>query len=513
MKKLWAYMLAVLVLIGALSGCASDASQEKEPETTPEIEQPEKIEEPAELEMPEEPAPPTIEELEAAYFAAVADRPLYNDFLHEPGVAAAEMVDFNGDGLNELLLLSVDSLDILEDGYFEYGVLKFEVFGFQDGEVIKYGENSLDVYPDGGHASFYIKLFQKDGQTYVGTYSQGGGNASPAHYVYYEIENQALTLKEHLMNYSMQETYNDGVDVRRVMYYLHSFEEITYDALSDAEPTEEAISEEEYTKILGSYAEVGTVATYSLSVLSFAESYSNNNLMARFEEQARENEYKINVNGTLVESDLLPVAIDGEIFVPLESTLESIGAVVFEDEMQTAMLTENTGDGAKALFAITKSSMMEYFIYGFDSGIVLRTKGEGVENRGRIIEGQYYIALNYIPEAFPVEISVDEASKTIGITSTIPAADIADDEYVNQMMAFSVEEAERILTQNGYTVYSDYWAFYEDGKSWISFYVFALDSTTEQIAADTAEVGSVSVAHDGTMTPYEHIGNTDDLFW
>ena len=77
---------------------------------------------------------------------------------------------------------------------------------------------------------------------------------------------------------------------------------------------------------------------------------------------------------------------------------------------------------------------------------------------------------------------------------------------IEKMLAFTWQAAEPMVESNGYEFYGMSSNYYEGGKRWFSLWVFAPSATND-------EVGTIDVAHDGTMGQYEHFGSTSDIFW
>ena len=509
MKRLLAYMLAVIMLLGMVTGCASNETEAEKP--APPEEQTE--EQTAE---PEEPKLPTREELEEMGFALLADKPLYNSELLQEGLASVQWMDLDGDGLEELLVLSVNAQ---EEFYYD---VTLEVYSYLEGKLSKCDE--IVQYIE-HHGNFSIKLFEKEEQVYLGRYYCGGGSGSSSDYSFLKLENRTITTEEELMAYSEWESAPDGNGSEKVHYFLHSFEKIHYSNMSDEKPPDAFVTRDEFQQILGSYEEICVLASYEIDTFLFGN-LDDNRLMDRLREaeserkareeqerleQERKNAYKIVVNGKTIESDLYPKEINGELLVPMHSTFEAMGVLVSERAWEEVYQLENVSGAEKVVFATTKRDTAVFQVYDYgDEQLTLysfnRKTGESIDGTYAEIDGHSYISLNAVSWEFPASVNVDQGSKTINITSNISEEDRADMTDIEKMLAFTWQAAEPMVESNGYEFYGMSSNYYEGGKRWFSLYVFAPGATND-------EVGTIEVAHDGTIGPYEHFGRTSDIFW
>lgn len=122
-------------------------------------------------------------QLKEAYAKVIASRPLYSYVT--TGLCHADYIDFDNDGKQELLLLTLSAG--MEEGI----SITIEVYGEAQGHAEKYGEESV-----------YLESFQeismalvKNGDcTYIRSYCLPDGMANGDQYSYFGIDNGTLTM-------------------------------------------------------------------------------------------------------------------------------------------------------------------------------------------------------------------------------------------------------------------------------------------------------------------------------
>ena len=512
MKRIYTFMLTVLMLLGMITGCATGQSGiEEKPE-----------------EQVAEPLPPTPEAVEELSFALLVDKPLYDKEIWQEGLASAQLMDLDGDGLEELLALSVSSLGKSDGEYMGSPVggdiawldVTLDVYGYLDGELSKYGEICCG---DVGGGEFFVKVFQKEGQAYLGTYCWAGGSGSPQVYTFYAVGNCALVEKNRLVYYEDWVETADGNGSERMAFFLHYS-----DTLPDNSTSEEFVTYDEFNQILDSFKEEFTIANYGQGKLLF-EDLEDNRLMVRLREadaerkareererleEERKNAYKIVINGTELKINLFPKEVGGEILIPAKETFGALGIFLSE---HTGEEVFDYNDTEKVLIATTKKDSAALSIFDYDEGFSRfyckdKRTGESIDGIYTEIDGYGYLSLNAISEKFPVSVDVDKGSKIIHFTSNISMEDRADALDVEKMLAFSLEDAEQFVVSKGYRYYGfDNWSdYYEGGKKWYSLYVIDPSDSSESTSPST-EIGRVAVAHDGTIGQYEYFGMVADI--
>lgn len=132
--------------------------------------------------------------LKASYNKLIADCTRYDERVaglweSTPGLFYADRMDFDGDGVMELLLAYLERKSGVDGEPDCFADVTVEVYGNDpDGSAIKYGEFKKQW--DFGDK--WLKIFTRDDKLYIGGYSWGGGSGLPATYIYYGVENGLL---------------------------------------------------------------------------------------------------------------------------------------------------------------------------------------------------------------------------------------------------------------------------------------------------------------------------------
>lgn len=488
-------LLAALALLTALTACAANNALTP-PQNDAAAAQTQNTQQDVTTE--EQTPPPTAEELEALYSDAISDRFYCADLFNEDGAIAAHMTDLDGDGLEEMLLLSVTSL-WGEDNYIVEGSLLLEIFGFHDGSVSKLDEREIFV----GYGDSAVGLYEKNGKTYLGFREHGGGNDfMPAH-SFCALENRQLKEVEEVSGY-LGAIPEGGSAADAEMVYC-SFDKI--------------ITEAEYENIPKSYNERTMILSFANGNLTVNEQLRAHPLVEKLakkavEEPSEKSEetltYQLFVDGKVVSSPAPAFIAEETVFVHFESTMEAIGLVCFDDEGGNILGREFYGEGYRRIYATTKSRTVYYTVIpSYETSLATQDNNEYASASSVVnayYNGEIFIPLEFITQMLPVEADVDRDAGRILLKSGIPAEERADAAYMEKMLRFSLSDAEKIAKAVGYTLVNEGvgggmgWTSYSYGEGkrhWI-LDVYGLETDGEYFGSS----GTVTVSSDGTISDF-----------
>lgn len=328
-----------------------------------------------------------------------------------PGLFYADRMDFDGDGIMELLLAYLEQQSGVDGGPNGSAKVTIDVYGGIDGGVVKYGE----LNEDWTFGDKWIKLFSNNGKLFIGYYSWGGGSGLPETYTFYSVENASLVTIENL---SSERILSEEVNEDGTFHYDGYFTSF-----------DDTISEEDFQARLSSYNEEG-------SIISFGEgtpanvSFDNGVLPER-------PALSLVLNGTAFELGDTPVINDGHILIPVPA-LERLGLAVYSIDKNNWIVS-------------TKRDTLLILYWDF---LEVRLNGEWQDfgDFMKIVDGELFVPIEPIAILFGGKVEQDKQSKIIAVDLSIPEGEQMDTAEVKAMYDFTDETAMAILEQAGYTV-------------------------------------------------------------
>lgn len=409
----------------------------------------------------------------------------------------ADYVDFDGDGIPELLTISLDleneegTVSVYGKG--QYGVLEFEKVHFYINTA--YGEN-------------WVRLFKNDTSplTYLGIYVNQGASMSGGSYTYYSLDGgqwNKVDAFERLRYESVDANgYFIGYEWNWTIYPEGSGE------------FGERITDAQYESMVSSkYTDYQELMSTSGSKLTMEHGILPDLLTV-----------KVTVDGNPVDLVVDPFVKNGAFMVPVRPVLEAMGIPVIDVRMEFSPyrhvpLEDSFGDPDLVVASTKKQTLRIYKMARLDENLAATYYPEkyyvpygeeifGVQSADIpfpcIVDGQMTAPVSNIINFFGGKVSWDPVSRTLAVTGAIPEAERMSETELKAMIAFSLDDAAATIRAQGYKpVYSDWGrtVYWNGKKSW-KFPVLPNGVELEFRDEWGIETNAtwVTVANDGTVT-------------
>ena len=240
----------------------------------------------------------------------------YWDYYDCGGVAYAELIDFDGNGQDELFYIyGVPRFTTYEGRIYRY---RYAVWGYGDGQVYQIANEPMDAY----NAIAFIKLSicpQDTGLTYLESFRESEWLA--ATYSYSTLLNGVWT----------------EVSNMRVGWYEKDYQTILYYQLNN-----ETISEGYFWQLDSYYRKNAQDIT--------PENFSGSEVIRLAERlKTMENEIHIYVNGQALDMENPPILVNGTTMVPIRTVAEAMACqVAWDPETQSVIIIK---PGITAVFS------------------------------------------------------------------------------------------------------------------------------------------------------------------
>lgn len=405
------------------------------------------------------------EQVRREYEDILAGQPLYDEMT--TGLCCADYIDFDGDGTQELLLLTLTPPDASK----EYQEIQLDVYGRAQGHAVKYASQTF-----GEVGTTSIHLYQHEGKTCVGWYSGEEGQVSPHTYAYYSVDENGFSLLDKIV----EETRETFPDPTGPVVYARSYYTI---GGGDADGTE--IPESQFKTITESYTEEREL--YAYESLSGTISCDRGILP---EAPAP----SIQVDGESLQLDTAPFIKDGCIWGPLQRVFEAMGIAVHTNS-DASVIVASTKSDTMFLYCVEPGSGMpldEYFVYF---------------NEEQALQDTPFTDWNAAPierlaQVWGAEAVWDGLTKTLKITGGIPESERMTQEELDAMLDFSQDDAVEMLNAKGYVAFINVdvpMPSFKNGKAYYDT-ISVLPSGISEEEMSTAPQIYVIVYSDGTVT-------------
>lgn len=411
--------------------------------------------------------------LEEEYQLIIDSRAVYAPAIEglceaSPGLCYADYIDEK----STFLLISIGKNE------YESTVASFEIYGPSEGHAIKYGAWEEDLYADG---KLGVSLCEHDSDTFIKTSNWHGAPGVNPTQSYYTVKDKTLVLA-------------DKVNSVRVGYDLDGNLVGVYYSLTP----EKEITKEEFDSIVEQYTKTEDILGYDWKLTL----YNSGILPATVEPS-------ISVNGQNIELDTELYGENGCVMAPMCPVLEKMGVAVCADSNLATIIASTKKDTlAVRNYMWHWGEMGDEYYMTFNDAHDTSAQGSMAL---RMVNGQMIVPIDYVAELFGAHCSWDDESRTLSITSSIPAEDRMSSSEVSDMVNFTLEDAECISEQYGYRFIPhpehewDAGGGYTNGRSY--WWLCTLPATISQDHADALFFNEgidlyeyVTIWNDGTMT-------------
>lgn len=357
-----------------------------------------------------------VNQLIGEYEQIIAERPLYKTSYNDEGRETAYGLyyagyhDFDNNQMPELLLLTAEGFPSTPNGTIveEHSVL-VEIYGEQNGQIVKYGEQSLYSY----FAESRITLTKYQDQMFICDYYCGNGTKSSTTIAYYGVQGKTLCLAEKAQ---IIPGFDDELSSYVMQYYLSGVQ----------------VSEMAFNITTAGYVTQATFFEYGSGV-------NNRGVLTQ------------PINRTIIANgQTLPLTEplymnERYTLAPVRPVLEALGIPVYvADDMLT-------------ILASTRTDTLDIYNYGRMWGMVFdeylaNFNDEPVSISAQMIDGTLYASIEPLVALFGAQWKYDPAVRTLTITMNTAAENLMTVAELEALVNFSYEDAEQILAQLGYWI-------------------------------------------------------------
>lgn len=413
-----------------------------------------------------------LNNLQKEYDQLISERPRCDGI--NPGLCYANQIDFEQDGIPELLLFTAKEPESLGD--YDGPTVTVEVYGNADRSAAIYGEETFS-WINGEMGSF--KLYTDENNIYWGCDNQGSGNWGGSLNKFYTVRDHKLILADHV---STETQYMDELQGMGDLYYrgCHGLE-----GFCKGDSNYGSLTYQQYNDILNKYKEYQEILSYP-ALDHFYPKVIDSGLLP----PEADHEFVINVNGATIQSDQKAFmrfdGFDYYIFVPVKETLEKMGMSFFtEIEYETA-----------SLIGISKGDTVQF--YDSDDMYV---NEEGQNASLELIDNTLYILIQDLEKINETQVEWDKENWSVSITSKFSESDQIPEKEISAMRNFTFQEAGEIVESMGYLFYpagGD--SVYRNGKRQIIIPVYPLGTTEEAVDdISDSEILYLAVTYNGTV--------------